>query len=154
MYIVSVFGHSLSLELALQDLEGVIPNQRILAIPLDKEMYPVKINHPYNHEGLNLFFVSCLSSITMLLGVIYGFILYWGPIIWGMIGLAGGACTGLILQKVVQKRKQLELNRSERFDVIIIIRYESQQESNIIRSILSEYSALSITDMNKGFSGA
>jgi len=88
MYVVSVF---LKLELAVAELEHTcIKATDILAIPLEKPSDAGIAVDPYNTDGFNLFPVACISTVTMLLGTIYGFVLYWGPALWGLIGLAVG----------------------------------------------------------------
>lgn len=42
-------------------------------------------------DGISLFDGAEVSgAILMTLGVVYGFVLKWGPIIWGLIGLLAG----------------------------------------------------------------
>lgn len=43
---------------------------------------------------------GAMMSVTvfMVLGAIYGFVWRWGPIIWGLLGLAGGFFLGLIIE--------------------------------------------------------
>lgn len=41
----------------------------------------------------------------MLLGAIYGMILKWGPILWGLIGLIGGLLLGFLFKLMFLKKQ-------------------------------------------------
>ena len=80
-----------------------IPKDALLAIPIIKTPVEKKYLDPYNSDGLNMFLVACLGMVLMLLGSIYGFVLYWGPIIWGLIGLISGSLIGIAIDYKVKK---------------------------------------------------
>ena len=95
MYVVASFGLNKNLERALAELEyfGII-RENILALPLETK-FEQKIHDTYKK---NLFeSAPILGTIFMLFGAIYGFLLHWGPIFWGLIGLGSGLSLGLIL---------------------------------------------------------
>lgn len=82
MTVISLFEHSLKLELAISELENNhIGRECILAKPIFLEQTEYSFIDPFNNNGMNLFLVSCITMIMMLLGTIYGFVLYLGPII-------------------------------------------------------------------------
>lgn len=68
-------------------------------------------------DGISLFDgAMVLGAIMMELGVIYGFVLEWGPIIWGLIGLLSGAVIGFLLDYFYgsifgRKKKKTSQNR-------------------------------------------
>ncbi|MEI2365797.1 hypothetical protein V8V69_07315, partial [Niallia circulans] len=93
MNIISVFDHSLKVELVLHELEKHhIRKEDIFVSSLNKKGVEKKYMDPFNADGFNMFFVASVSMIMMLLGTIYGFVLYLGPILWGLIGLIVGIC--------------------------------------------------------------
>jgi hypothetical protein len=100
VHLVSAFQHSVYLELAIIDLEQIgISKEDILALPLDKNgpnNTSVRTSHKDGTSMVDLVFI--LSSIFMLLGAIYGFVLKWGPILWGLIGIIVGALIGLAIE--------------------------------------------------------
>ncbi|MEQ8176116.1 MAG: hypothetical protein ABRQ26_13740 [Syntrophomonadaceae bacterium] len=93
MYVYASFDYSAYLELAITDLEKRgIAREHILAVPLDKRMEERKLfDTIHRADGMSLFDGAAVSgAIFMELGVIYGFVLKWGPIVWALIGLVGG----------------------------------------------------------------
>ena len=57
-------------------------------------------------DGLSLFdLAAVLATVFSVLGASYGFIWRWGPIIWGLIGLAFGAIIGFIIDFLLTKKK-------------------------------------------------
>lgn len=100
MYVYASFDYSAFLELAITDLEKRgIAREHILAVPLDKRVEErLILDSIHRADGMSLFDgAMVLGAILMELGVIYGFVLEWGPIIWGLIGLLGGAVIGFLL---------------------------------------------------------
>jgi hypothetical protein len=117
MYVYASFDYSAYLELAITDLEKRgIARENILAVPLDKRMEERKLfDTIHRSDGMSLFDGAAVSgAIFMELGVIYGFILKWGPIVWGLIGLAGGALLGFLLDYVGGKLRQQKNARKTR----------------------------------------
>lgn len=126
MYIVASFEHSIYLELAISSLEqqGIQKNQ-ILAVPLDKRTEPRKLfDTIHRADGFSLFDVAAvLGTCGMLLGAIYGYVLRWGPILWGLIGLLGGMLIGFLLKLLFVKRQNPKSKaRSVATEVFLLIR--------------------------------
>jgi hypothetical protein len=100
VYVYASFDYSAFLELAIADLEKRgIARKHILAVPLDKRVEErMVMDTIHRADGISLFDGAAVAgAIFMTLGVVYGFILKWGPIIWGLIGLLGGAVLGFLL---------------------------------------------------------
>ncbi|MCX7710862.1 MAG: hypothetical protein N2484_13575 [Clostridia bacterium] len=99
MYIVSVFNYSLHLEMAITALEQEgIDNFRMLSIPLKPlGRNSKKLEQLTHSDGITPIDLSAIfATILMLFGVIYGYILAWGPILWGLIGFFSGALLGYL----------------------------------------------------------
>ena len=79
----------------------------------------------------------------MLLGAIYGYVLEWGPIIWGIIGAVTGLLLGFALKLLLIKKNKrgTKLITSE---IVLMIRCEDDQWEKV-QYILWENSALGIT---------
>lgn len=100
MYLVASFHYCMHTELAIAKVEELgVPREQIFAVPLEKRGETRHIFDTIHHaDGVSLFDGGAiLGSACMVLGVIYGFILAWGPIIWGLIGLAGGFLVGFLI---------------------------------------------------------
>ncbi|TEB05290.1 hypothetical protein Psch_02331 [Pelotomaculum schinkii] len=91
MYLVAAFEHSLFLEQAISDLlHNGLARENILAVPLEHQNA--------GSDGNSLIDGAAMAGTAlMVLGVIYGFVLRWGPVIWGLIGLLAGVAAGALL---------------------------------------------------------
>jgi len=120
MYVYASFDYSAFLELAITDLEKRgIAREHILAVPLDKRVEErMVLDTIHRADGISLFDgAAVLGSICMELGVIYGFVLKWGPIAWGLIGLLGGAILGFLLDYFYGRIRRHEENKGTRNQV-------------------------------------
>ncbi|MHB8077085.1 hypothetical protein [Desulfosporosinus fructosivorans] len=93
MYIVSTFDHSNYLELAItaMQMKG-IPKDKILGVAMDKRGEDLKLfDSIHSSDGLSLLDLPIiLAALFCLFASIYGFLLRWGPILWGIIGIVVG----------------------------------------------------------------
>jgi hypothetical protein len=124
MYIIASFQHSTFLELAIADLEqNGVSREKILAVPLKKCKEKRRLFDTINYaDGISLFDAAAvLGAIGMLLGVIYGFVLTWGPILWGLIGLIIGGGVGFALDFLFQRRQDKKLAGEKATEVVLII---------------------------------
>ena len=147
MNIISVFNHSLKVELILHELEKHnIHKEDIFVSSLDKEGVEKKYLDPYNADSFNMFFVSSISMIMMLLGTIYGFVLYLGPIIWGLIGLISGLCITIPADYFYKRWKTKAKLKPHKAELIIIIHCE---ESNVelVESLLYQHDTIGIVKL-------
>lgn len=158
MYIISTFEHSTLLEIAITDLEEKgITKKDIIVIPLqmiDEQSHIFDSIH--RADGISLFDgAAALGTAFMVLGSIYGFIWEWGPIIWGLIGLAIGATLGFLLDLLISKRKIPPLSNSSKIksEVVIIVNCK-QHQLPLVEKVLSDHQALGIgtykTNVNPG----
>ena len=81
--------------------------------------------------------------ITMLLGTIYGFVLYLGPIIWGLIGLIGGIIITVPIDFFYKKGKHKRGLRKDKAEVIIIIHCR-EENAELIESILYHHHTIGV----------
>ncbi|MRG86868.1 hypothetical protein [Salinibacillus xinjiangensis] len=152
MHVIASFPFSTNVELALKKLEenGVLKNN-IVAIPLKSikngDHILDTLYQSDGHGTLDLGFI--LGTIFMLLGAIYGFVLTWGPIIWGLIGLISGISLGFIIRYLYIKRKnKLYLPKEQKTEVILIIRC-SEQQIPMINQILINHRAIGLGELQK-----
>lgn len=143
MHFVSVFQHSIYLELAITDLEQIgISKDQILALPLNKDspnVPSVQAVHQEGHSYVDLIFIC--GMVGMLLGAIYGFVLTWGPVIWGLIGLIIGAVAGLLIELMTSGIQMFQ--RSSTVDVVLIVNCSDGQAETVER-ILRGHQALGV----------
>ncbi|MTI81678.1 MAG: hypothetical protein FH758_12525 [Firmicutes bacterium] len=147
MYIVASFYYSTSLEKCLNEIEDYgIKREYILALPLDKKRKNGRITDTINHsdEISTLDLSAFLGSILMFFGGVYGFILPWGPIIWGLIGLATGGITGLLITYLTKKRNFKRISKQKTSEVFVMI-YGTQEDTKKIIEILWDNDALGVS---------
>lgn len=147
MVVVSLFEHSLKLELAISELEEHnIKKESILAKPVLKTPQEKKYLDPYNSDGLNLFIVSMFGMILMLLGAIYGFVLYLGPVLCALIGLIIGATLGFIVDLYFKKAVRRKTLRKNIADVLLFIQIQDEK-AEMVEEILRRHQALGLVRM-------
>ena len=161
MYIYASFDYSAFLELAITDLEKRgIARDHILAVPLDKRVEErMLLDTIHRADGISLFDgAAVLGAIFMELGVIYGFILEWGPITWGLIGLLGGAILGFLLdyfygrirghKKKKATRNQVKAGENNNTEVILTVFCENSQYE-MVQKVLWDNRAFGVGKLDR-----
>ncbi len=131
--------------------------QKIVAIPLDKRVEKRKIlDTIHRADGVSqIDGAFVLGAVFMELGVVYGYVWEWGPVMWGLIGLAGGALLGFLLDYFVGKipgkvkqGNQLKRNAtgSKTAEVVLIIHCEDHQ-SQMVEEVLWDNLSLGVGKM-------
>jgi hypothetical protein len=161
LYIYASFDYSGFLELAITDLEKRgIAREHILAIPLDKRVEErVILDTIHRADGISLFDgAAVLGAIFMELGVIYGFVLAWGPITWGLLGLMGGAILGFLLdffygrirgyKKKKASRNQVKAGECNNTEVILTVFCE-QSQYEMVEKVLWDNMAFGVGKLDR-----
>ncbi|MGF6953767.1 hypothetical protein QF028_006272 [Neobacillus sp. B4I6] len=146
MFVIVTFENSIFIELAITALEqNGISNDKILAAPLDKRSEPRKLFDTIHREdGLSLFDAAAmLGTCFMLLGAIYGYVLKWGPIIWGIIGAVSGLLLGFLIKLLLVKKSKGGV-KNIRSEIVLMIRCEEHQWESV-EKIIWENNALGMT---------
>ncbi|MPM93783.1 hypothetical protein SDC9_140925 [bioreactor metagenome] len=84
----------------------------------------------------------------MLLGAIYGFILAWGPIWWGLIGLVCGAAIGLFIKLIATKKYAKNRKQAEKAAEVVLIIECKEHEMEIVRNVLWDNHALGVSKLD------
>ena len=148
MYIIAIYRHSLNLELAVARLEEQgLGKANIMAVPLQSQRTAVPVlNSLQGDDGVSLVGGAlAFGTATMVLATIYGFVWYWGPIVWGLIGLFGGTGLWLAGALIFQNRKLVNTVacHSGLDQSVLIIRCEPS-ELQAVKNILSDNMAQAI----------
>lgn len=107
MYIVSTFEHSVYLELAITAIQMKgIKKENIMAISLDKKGEQERLfDSIHSSDGLSLFDLpAILAVIGGIFGGIYGFVLKWGPLLWGLAAIALSFTLGLFIKLMIVRK--------------------------------------------------
>jgi len=150
MYVVSTFDHSNYLELAITAIQMKgIAKENILCIPMDKRSEDRQLfDTIHSADGLSLFDLPLiLATFFCLFGGIYGFVLKWGPIMWGLIMMCIGFSLGLIIKLIITKKYNDRRKNSKSPEVVIIIDCNDNQ-LDMIKDTLWEHHALGVSKLS------
>lgn len=151
MYVIASFEQSVFLELAVTALEQKgIPKNRILAVPLDKRTEERKLfDTIHRADGFSLFdLAAVLGTCGMLLGAIYGMVLKWGPILWGLIGLAIGLMVGFLLKLWLVKKKSGKVIKQNVTTEVFLLINCNDDEKTFVETILWDNLALGVAKLD------
>lgn len=146
LFVIATFENSLSIELAITELQqNDIPNDKILAAPLDKKTEHRQLfDTIHQADGLSLFdLAAIIGTCLMLLGAIYGYILEWGPIIWGIIGAVSGLLIGFLIKMLLIKKNK-RTTKSFSSEIVLMIRCDNHQW-HMIENLLWKNGALGLS---------
>lgn len=150
MYVISTFEHSIYLELAITAIQMKgIRKENILAIPMDKRGEQGKLfDSIYSSDGVSLFDLPALVAVFFgVFGSIYGFVLKWGPLFWGLIAIAIGFSLGFIIKLILVKKYNHRQNNKIGTEVVLIIEcLENQME--MVKDTLWSNQALGVRKLN------
>ncbi|URZ14528.1 hypothetical protein [Clostridium felsineum] len=150
MYVISTFEHSIYLELAITEIQKKgVKKENIMAIPLDKREEQINLfDSIHSSDGLSLFDLpAILAVIGGIFGGVYGFVLKWGPLIWGLIGILICFAIGFIIKLMIVKKYSGRQNNKRAEEVVVIIEcIENQLET--VRNILWNNNALGVRKLD------
>jgi hypothetical protein len=145
MYLISSFDHTIHLELALTRLEQIgITKDNLYAVPLNEFTAETRLfDTIHNADGVSLLDTGLAWATAMtVVSSSYGFILQWGPIIWGVIGAVTGFLIGFILDLIVHKKRRSKIkNTSIQPNVFILVQCD-QHMIEKVKFILQEHRAI------------
>lgn len=140
MLLIGIFEQSIELEQALAELENNILREHIQVVFMDND--PKKNNHRDHSPHAFEIGISFATGFAVF-GASIGFVLTWGPIIWGLIAAFIGFGIGLVSYYFVKKLRTDIQKKSNNHEVTVIIQCEKEQ-SHHIKQILWSYQALSL----------
>jgi hypothetical protein len=144
MYLISSFDHSIHLELALTHLEQIgITKDNLYAVPLHVFTEEIRLFDTIRHaDGVSLLDTSLAWATALtVVGSSYGFILRWGPIIWGLIGATTGIVIGFIIDLIINKKRRSKKNKPIQTNVFILVQCELHMADKV-KFILQENHAI------------
>lgn len=150
MHVIASFEYSTELELAITRIEQLgLSRDRILAAPLEQKIKERRVFDSINRaDGVGTFDgAMALGTAFMVLGTIYGFVLRWGPIVWGLIGLFIGFALGFLLDYLIEEHTGRRRKRGGMAgfptEVVLIVNC-SEQQAPEVEKILWEHLALGV----------
>ena len=147
MYLVASFHYCLHTEIAIAKVEELgINKEQIYAVPLEIRGETRHIFDTIHHaDGVSMFDGGAiLGTACMVLGVIYGFVLAWGPIIWGLLGLAGGFLAGFLLDMSFTKLKHSKERRNDKDGELFLMVHCDPHQVEQVKKTLWDHLALGV----------
>jgi hypothetical protein len=144
---MAIFEQSSFLEMSLAELEQTgIPREKILAVPMDQRKEKRRVFDTIHYaDGISLFDgAAALGTACMVVGAIYGFVLKWGPILWGLIGLLSGALIGFLLDIWIGKRSVFKHRIQRVPEVVIIVHCDNLRQMESVEATLWDHFALGV----------
>ncbi|NNV07238.1 hypothetical protein [Geobacillus sp. C56-T2] len=141
MIVVATFENHLFVELVISALrEKGVPPHHLFAVPLDGRPEPPQLlDTIHRADGLSFLDLAAIfGTCFMLLGSIYGYVLTWGPIIWGVIGAVVGISFGLLL-KWGLNRNTARRQTNRRAEIVLLIRCDETQWPMIERLLWNHH---------------
>ncbi|WP_276353669.1 hypothetical protein [Cohnella caldifontis] len=156
MYVIATFEKTVFLELALTELESKgLEREDILAVPLEKRRRTLQlmdtIHHADGHSVLDL--AAILGTVFMLLGTIYGFVLRWGPILWGLIGAIIGVLTGFLIKYAIVRKQTNPTPGNITSEVVVMVSCPDR-DGEWVEHVLWENRALGVSKISFSLSPA
>lgn len=151
MHVVSTFEHTIKLEMAITAIEMIgIPKENILAVPMDKKNEgPALFDRVHYSDSLSLLDVPMISAaVFALLGLIYGFLLTWGPILWALIGTGAGFGIGLLL-KLITTKERIKKNKGKQPEVVLLVACDDKH-LQMVQDTLWAHSAIGVAKFDPG----
>lgn len=151
MQIFATFEHSIYLEKAISELEeeGI---KNILAVPLGNRKEERKLfDNLHQSDGVSIISKGMIFAFLFsTIGASRGFVMEWGPIIWGLIGAGGGFLLGFLIELFINKviKKNQRLLKGKNSEVILIVECEQYQKEHV-ESILWNQLALGVAELNQ-----
>jgi hypothetical protein len=148
MHVISSFQHSAFLELAINQLQQYgIQKESIAAVPLEIiAEQPKLFDTLHRADGYSLIdLAAVLGTVFSVLGATFGFEFKWGPVIWGLLGLAFGALAGFVLDYFLTTKRihAFKNQHTTPSEVVLIVKCEEKQYQ-AIKNILTEHRAIAV----------
>jgi len=150
MYIISTFDYSVNLEVAIASIQMKgVEKENIFAVPVDKENEKLNLMDTIHHsDSVSLLDLGAiLGAVFMLFGSIYGFVLKWGPVWWGVIGLAFGVGVGILIKLVLLKKYSNRRKSEKESEVILIIECKEILVEMVVDTLWSNH-ALGVSKLD------
>ncbi len=88
-----------------------------------------------------------MATLFCIFGSIYGFILVWGPVVWGLIGLFTGFGLGFIIKLISTQKYSNRQEKQKATEVVLIIECQENQ-LEIVKDSLWKHNALGVSKLS------
>ncbi|MFC0522868.1 hypothetical protein ACFFGV_04590 [Pontibacillus salicampi] len=142
MHVFAAFESNEYVEMAIGEIvEHKFPEDRIVFVEMNNEERGRVLLDSINYsDGMSFSdTTAALATIGMLLGVIYGSVLYIGPVFIGLLGLILGGVIGYIIDRRKEKNKMEKRKKEINIRMLFVIQCKTYQEVQLIQDICRKY---------------
>jgi hypothetical protein len=150
MNLFATFEQSIELEQAIAELESnFVSTAQILVIYMENEPAQVQLNGRTREIHSNSFEVgiACATG-SAVIGASIGFVLAWGPIIWGLICVISGFSIGYSIYYFRKIDSVSTLRQKKEPELLVIIQC-AEIQAHPIKEMLWKYQALTVGQMDE-----
>ena len=155
MYVVSAFEHTIKIETALTSIEMKgIPKANILAVPLDtRAPSPALFDRLHSSDSRSMLDMPViLAALFALFGLIYGFLLTWGPVLWALIGTGFGFGLGFVIKLFTVKHS--EKKHTNKLPAVVVMVCCRDDQLQMVQDTMWAHAALGVAKLDLGDSRA
>jgi TM2 domain-containing membrane protein YozV len=152
LLMIGTFEHCTELEQALSMLEhrGIHPSRIrpvLMDVDADKSLSIVDQRFDHTAKSVEIGFAS--ATACSVLGISLGFILEWGPIIWGLIYGFGGFLLGFGIGLLIKSKHSLPHQKHKLPEVTVLVQYLNEEESALIHETFWRYKAITVGKIDR-----
>lgn len=136
MLVVGTFANDRGVLQALLDIERAgIGKERLLVVAMDAspdealEWTNPMAGHSAAETGI------AVATATAVVCISRGFATAWGPIVWGLIGAAGGFATGFALNRLFVRHRRSRIRRSKASELTVLVECEEAERLRVVSAL-------------------
>ncbi|KGP73381.1 hypothetical protein [Pontibacillus yanchengensis] len=142
MHVFAAFESNEYVEMAIGEIiEHQFPREHIVFVEMNNEEKQRTLVDTINYsDGMSFSDTTAtFATIGMLLGVIYGSVLFLGPVFIGLIGLVLGGGIGYFFDKRKEKQKLKRRQQEMNIRTLFVIQCKTFEEVQLIQEICRKY---------------
>lgn len=142
MHVFVGFESNQYVEMAINDIlkYGVYEENIVFVEMENQEKQRVLLDNINYSDGRSFSdMVASLGTIGMLLGVIYGSVVYVGPVAMGLLGLVSGGLLGYFFDRRKEKKVLAKRTKEINLKILLIIKCHTKEQQKDVIEICRKY---------------
>lgn len=142
MHVFAGFESNQYVEMAINDiLKYGVYEENIVFVEMENQEKQRVLLDSINYSDGRSFSdsVASLGTIGMLLGVIYGSVVYAGPVATGLLGLVGGGLLGYFLDRRKEKKVMDKRMKEINLKILLIVKCHTKEQQKDVIEICRKY---------------
>lgn len=137
MLVIGIFPNDMGAAQALLDMENAgIGKDRLLVVPMDASAEEAKTESFNPIAGQSSVEAGiAVATACAVVCISRGFVMAWGPIVWGMIGAFGGFAIGFSVHRLIMKRRRKRTRADRSSELTVIVECEEPERQKVLDSL-------------------